>query len=688
MQIEQQLREYLKKLHGDQKRQYFYHIATSSGKAVSEEIPILIGKRVAWAAQQGASFVEVAFGPVSELVMQREELINSARQLGLNYAFHPSESLGLDASYATAAAAGFPFQNAQQYLRESVIAIGNFKKALEEQTGNRNTVTSVNFHAATGFKPPFDERLASDLSLDPFEIQTDNLDPKGSAKLSPIYKNRIFLERLWYAYFDTPLRDSPDFQAQLADQLIPERAVTVCEDYLDAAIRDMPERLLERFNLSREEALRKPPKEKRDLIENSGLYQIRTIYQQAAQDTNALRSALRQEYLNDLSILRTLAQPGAGFFGPDDFMKESFVYRELLPRWMPHADHQDKRFKPVRELWEEMTFTAFPDNGSTAEDQFQQKFLQEEWAEDRMIAAVAGAYVWGHMTQVLHPALNARDLKTEKPVSIAQLFDHFDLKATLESHMLTQISYQLRLYYPKDLISVAKAINDTKGPDGKKHDIARITIDMEQISTSGIDPLELVDPEMKYDDKKNIKRLERQGLRWLENKDGRWVKSMHVTHPYLMEQSPGHQHGPIRRGDVLNFQYIYTLTQKQFAQNPDDWAIIMYEIGSEKAESVFMLRLIMEMIEAGVTPQDLKVSEIQGDLIEEEPQDIQDQLIREFFELSRAEMMHEWQVIQENALEPIDTLLGSTKPSETWTGTAAIQQGRVQPQQYQQEEYQ
>jgi hypothetical protein len=165
------------------------------------------------------------------------------------------------------------------------------------------------------------------------------------------------------------------------------------------------------------------------------------------------------------------------------------------------------------------------------------------------------------------------------------------------------------------------------------------------------------------------------------------ILMQHVTHPYITESGAGHEHGPIQRGDTLVYRYIYELIDRGMATNADFPAVFMYEIGAEKTETMFLLRLILRMIEYGIEPEELTneggVTEI---LNKDQPENIKDYLIQKYFGVTDTEVQHEWQEIFEHAMDPLDDLLEMPEGSHTWMGRAATE-GGTRPEDWQKEQY-
>ncbi len=672
----EQFREFLR---GEHKSKRLYHyLGCSSGAPVSDKIPVLLGRRAGWATRQGANFIELFTGPPSELIMEKEELINTAARLGLNYSIHPSEQLGLDSSYVMARNG---YLIAQEYLRKIIIYAGLLKLGLierfkKERLNTDEVLTSINIHISNKPIPPFAEKLAGDVSLDPFgnDIRKVRLkNEKGKEIPHPIFSNKLFRERLWKHYI-LPNEDKLILVRLLAEKIARKPFEKIFESYFN--------NLLQNQQFSEDEEKNKEIIKKEMAFPFDIRFKRHTNLQTPAvehtiQDKNMFK-AVEKSFIEKIDGIEILWGGRVECLNPDKILQESFLFRELLPRWMPHAKE-----KPIRDIWEGIVGKKY--NGSEKDvTQAEKKLIKHRAAvrgEQKIIAASAGAYTWGHLTQYTDwapgvPEYDGSNKKKPKKATLAELLAHFKIQITLECHMSGGLGETIRIFAPEDVLVIAKAVNETKSPLTKKtYDIARITIDMEQISTMGVDPIWM----MKGDKAQGFKGLS------IKKQDGKFIRVVHVTHPYIMMGGSGHQHGPIRRGDTQVFKYLYLMNERGMGSRENEKTIIMYEIGTEKAESVFMIRLMIEMIEAGITPKDLKVENIQ-ELMDKEPRDLKEKLIQEFFGLSEAEMRQEWAQIQEHTTDPLKGMLGSTKPDHTWTGKAALDR-RNAPEEYKGEQY-
>ncbi|MDY6768820.1 MAG: hypothetical protein SVW02_01800, partial [Candidatus Nanohaloarchaea archaeon] len=163
----------------EKERDLNYIVAVSSGKAVSEEIPSQIGRRAGWASQQGANFVELLIENPAQLEMDSDMLINLADQLDLHYNIHSSTSMAYGMSYRRGRGNGY--DSAHEYTVKLLKSIRRFRTDLESRglsvDGNGHPrLYAVNGHMAIAQFPQREERLAQDVSVDPFGESMEESD--------------------------------------------------------------------------------------------------------------------------------------------------------------------------------------------------------------------------------------------------------------------------------------------------------------------------------------------------------------------------------------------------------------------------------------------------------------------------------------------------------------------------------
>ncbi len=359
-----------------------------------------------------------------------------------------------------------------------------------------------------------------------------------------------------------------------------------------------------------------------------------------------------------------------GYF-EDHLNRESTIYWYILPWWMPFSEEEK-----IREIWDNIN----PDLSSKKIKDWTEhlkKLRKKRMDKDpddyeerddkkyhQIIAAGAGAYVWGHFTQYIGRG---------QEITLVEMLDEYNLTLDWEAHN-SGAEGENKLWKPRNIIKVCKAVNDTK-VNGKKREVLNCTIDAEHLAMNGVDPLWVIDGNKDKD------------FKGLEDGDGKLITKQHITHPALSESQ--HHHQPIRRGDTYVYRQIYSLVDKGFCKISDRPSILLYELGGEKAESVFMLRLMMNMIEMGIKPEDIEgenADMVWRKLENGEEITLKDYTILKFFGLTEEEWHHEWQEIFEHALDPLNGLLETTQPDHTWSGSAALERDN-QPDKWKREEY-
>ncbi|MDY6761439.1 MAG: hypothetical protein SVY41_00150 [Candidatus Nanohaloarchaea archaeon] len=737
-----------------------YIVAVSSGKAVSEEIPSQIGRRAGWASQQGANFVELLIENPAQLEMDSDMLINLADQLDLHYNIHSSTSMAYGMSYRRGRGNGY--DSAHEYTVKLLKSIRRFRNDMENRglsvdSNGYPRLYAVNGHMAIAQFPAEEERLAQDVSVDPFGIDM------GESDIFDVTEARLGIFKYFIWRFLGVGNDWQEFQrvisnmggtnepseyiqanlvqllanqgyitdevlsaastlqnadqgGQLAQQLfevssqlydVPSdiaslkshtRAQAIAQAIATsnprAAYRGAPEPLQEQVNdiLGIESAEDLPEKSSLDLSGDDWEY-LQQRARQAIANEEPEDGVGGQAYQHVIQFLKGERESREGGPTPaqsmqnlaqsrrlfqDEFNKESSIFRYIVPLWMPFAEEE-----PVQQIWDGITD---PDGeisdhkdlgdwlyGATDEEE---AAMDQPRDEEDLIAAATGAYVWGHFTQV-PPGYDR-----ERDKSLLKLLEEADVYWSFESHMAGPAE-NARIWKPKDMIEVVKAINSTpvevKTGDGdweeRAIDRTRITIDMEHIATQKIDPMWVVDPGEEGED---------EGYNGLDDGDGEYILINHVTHPYITEE--GHQHGPIRRGDTRVYRYIHKLVEKGMTKDEDLPTVVMYEIGSEKDETLYMLRLILNMIEHGIDPDQLRDDAAAEIINKEEPADLEEYLIQKFFGVTDTEVQHEWQEIHQHALDPLEDLLDTASGGHTWMGRAATERG-ARPEEWDEEEY-
>ena len=797
-----------------------YQIAVSSGLNVTQEIPDEAYKRAAWASNQGASFIELSLGGPAQIFNEWDNLLSMSRQLGLSYDCHFPVQIPFDyANPNRGRREQMGFFKSHEFMYEFIDAWGEFKEDLEEQkdvNGRQQKVYGINAHLVKSNIPEVEERMASDVSVDPFG------DPMKESKLWNIPEVRagFFRHYLWddleenfdtlqsiasniegFSDFNIKFREilidhmagrtdlnstkyiskkmlkelsklgDPEFMRDNLKYIIKKHsdAVNISRreviqyirsehvnrngeptergrdlmDYLEkrspertfrkkmnndeqlefvrmrmerngemlrqSAIRniagvsiDIPEKI-EDLKDHREGAsiAQNIPRFDPEKYKNSRWIEFvpKSIWKRGRKQKKLLKQENYQEEMDKITeilkeelkesiteeVLRTDGYDGPrkhkleegiswgeaifrdiinfrGGYYEDQLNRESVIFWYILPWWMAFTER-----KQVNYIWDEITELKSSSYSSNDLEKFQEDLeeLRDSGKYDRIVAAGAGAYVWGHFTQYMGRGEEKK---------LVELLDEKDLTLDWESHN-AGAEGEGKIWKPHDIIKVCEAINNTP-TDGKTHEVMHCTIDSEHLAINGVDPLWVINGN------------EERNIRGMDSDDGYMITKQHITHPAMSEQQ--HHHQPIRRGDVLVYRHIHSLVEKGFLKRDDRPGILMYELGAEKAESIFMLRLMLNMLEMGIEPEDLKSENLdkiweRAESSEEEVS-LKDYVILKFFGLTEEEWHHEWQEIFEHALDPLSGLLEMEKPEHTWSGRAALERDN-RPEDWQGEQY-
>ena len=383
----------------------------------------------------------------------------------------------------------------------------------------------------------------------------------------------------------------------------------------------------------------------------------------------------------------------------DDFLKESSVFFQIIPAWMQNADYSaEMEGENLHPGWESPKFIWDAIVGDTFEDYEEfQDFLQES-RENQLdvIAAVGCAYIWGHWTQVEdgfeRQAFESDTSNLDKPelkngtrgrYTWSEWMNKFGLKLNIEA-MYGDPGQILRVWRPKDIAIVCHAINRTAKNQSENWaedyggPIAKFTIDMEHTASFGVDPYQEI---KKLIDKE--KEIASETEADSDKPLAEIMKTYHLTKPGW-EQQQGHRHGPFARGDETLYKWLYKMIENGFCRNPGDRGVVMFEVGGEYREEMYVIRVAMDMIAEGIKPEDLDPNDIP---LEGEYENSKQALMARFFGLDKPQFNSEWTKIQEHAFDPLDGLLEAESFDHTWTGRAALEEGGARPQEWMKEEY-
>jgi len=117
--------------------------------------------------------------------------------------------------------------------------------------------------------------------------------------------------------------------------------------------------------------------------------------------------------------------------------------------------------------------------------------------------------------------------------------------------------------------------------------------------------------------------------------------------------------------------------------DPDDPGIVMFEIGGEYREEMYVIRVALDMIERGIKPDELNPDEVP---VDGEYESERQALMARFFGMDQSQFQAEFAKIEEHAFDPLENLLDAEGFDYTWSSSGAIQNDN-RPQEWKQEEY-
>ena len=412
-----------------------------------------------------------------------------------------------------------------------------------------------------------------------------------------------------------------------------------------------------------------------------------------------------------------------------EMWKESTIFYQVIPAWMAASSNDDHEFhngwkapefiwEALVERWEDrddmdidvdIDLTS-PRNGvydQDGSDTYHFFDLLENYQKFQydVAAAVGACYAWAHFTQRKNQFdLKGRDFgleddEEEKVMnqgwSWVEWMNRFGIGVNLET-MAGSPQQKFKVWRPKDISVAAHAINmtarnqlDEEGELGGRSEIhpeldgcpAKFTIDMEHVASLGATPWNEMElfieqekelasdwPELDIDSDKPIAKILRQ---------------YHLMDPGV-EGQRGTHHGAFKRGNTLIYEWLYNLAKEGFARNENEPATILFELAEHKGESSYMMRISMDLIQLGVTPEELDPANVSpGD----EPESREEALIARFFGIDRSSYDREWAKIEEHAFDPLEGLLQTEEFDNTSTGSGAIDQAGNRPMEWKSEEY-
>ncbi|MFB6193027.1 MAG: hypothetical protein ABEK00_02150, partial [Candidatus Nanohaloarchaea archaeon] len=177
-----------------------YVIGNSSAMDVGE-VPTPLDQRIGYAAQIGGKVMELQITTPSTFTIEREEMISTIDQLGIDVTLHSDMNAGY-ASAQKSGREGYGYDTVQDYFTEYLQELGAFKKEVERRGNNGPlfNIGRINPHISTTPLPPLSERMETDVGVDPFGYTINEYDENArkqrNHRKQNIYKNPEFLKNL------------------------------------------------------------------------------------------------------------------------------------------------------------------------------------------------------------------------------------------------------------------------------------------------------------------------------------------------------------------------------------------------------------------------------------------------------------------------------------------------------------
>jgi predicted transcriptional regulator len=426
---------------------------------------------------------------------------------------------------------------------------------------------------------------------------------------------------------------------------------------------------------------------------------------------NAAKAALANqgEFFEDDEVLyHQFLEALLSQFGRQMWKESSLLYY-IIPAWMSEADNTPEGhegWKAPKFIWKALVEDKYDFELSDPEGEegyLEMLKINNEFRMD-VAAASAACYVWGHFTQRKNIFdLKGRDFDLDEDEeedvqnegwTWIDWMNRFGLGVNFET-MQGSPQQKFKIWRPKDIAVAAHAVNMTARKRAEDGDLggmdhvheeldgrpAKFTVDMEHTATMGAPPFhemelfrdqeeDLADEwdELGIDEDKPIAKILRQ---------------IHLMDPGV-EAQRGTYHGAIERGNTLLYEWLYNFVDWGFARNEEEAATVLFELAEHQAESVYMMRIMMDLIELGIEPDDLDPSVVDPST---EPEDEEEALIGRFYGIERENYTREWAKIEEHAFDPLQGLLEAEPFDYTFSSNAATQQGENRPNEWQPEEY-
>jgi len=385
---------------------------------------------------------------------------------------------------------------------------------------------------------------------------------------------------------------------------------------------------------------------------------------------------------------------------------ESNLFYFLMPAWMVSADYSNdnhKGWKAPKFIWNTIIEDKWGEkydidlkNPAKENGYFEALENDERFRQD--VCGAAGAcYVWGHFTQKQSQFEISDEDYVQNDVGNYTWIDwmnKYGIGVNFEA-MDGDPQQPLKVWKPRHIVTAARAINITArkrasngqlgGMDQINSELdecpAKFTIDMEHTASFGVNPWKEMKDLIKQERK--LADNNRYGAIVDTNKPlAKMLRNYHLTKPGL-ESQRGSRHGPFDRGDKTLYTWLFHLVEAGYARNPEEVATLMYEQGEEKAETTYMARIAMDLIELGIPPEEVDPVNVSA---EGDYESREEALIAKFFGIDESTTAAEWAKIEQHAFDPLQGLLQAEEFDYTYSSVAALQND-LSPREWPNEEY-
>lgn len=368
---------------------------------------------------------------------------------------------------------------------------------------------------------------------------------------------------------------------------------------------------------------------------------------------------------------------------------ESNIFYKIAPAWMSSSGNKEvedgevvhREFEAPEFIWETMVERR---NGEVefGEDYLQRLEKDDDFKKD--VASATGAlYLWSHFTQ------RVSDFQMDEKEFVEEDYGNYTWIEWMNKYgiginfeaMAGGPQTDFKLWRPMDIVVACRAVNITARNDldsihPELYDCPlKFTIDMEHTASFGGDPWKqmeaLIEQEKWLDDSKWGDRVKVDKEKPLAE----MVRMYHLTKPgWETSQGTGHIHGPFREGDEQLYTWLHDMVVNGFAQS-DERASVMYEVGGDMSGTVQKAKLSMNMIELGISPEELEPAKV--DPGKKEYRDEKEALMARFFGMDRPSYNREWAKIEQHAFDPLEGLLEAPEFDYTFSSMAAIKNDKL-----------